>query len=134
MDNKNKDKEVVFNKPGWYFVEKHQDSSGWKMHVIVTNADKTATYDIMHLAIGSVPDFKGGEELNGKIIGKIADLTGKPTYTTDHVHIGYRKASFKSPNTYWGALPPKECTDDKGGKPDFPEKFARPDADIVRLK
>lgn len=142
VDNNNKGKEVVFNKPGWYFVEKHLDTTGWKWHVIVTNADKTKTYDIMHL--DSVPTFnacvqkdkKGkcirGEELNGKVIGKIADLSGKST--TSHVHIGYRTASFKSPNTYWGALPPKECTHDRGGKPDFPEKFERPDADIVRLK
>jgi hypothetical protein len=106
-----------------YFVTKGYDST-WKEWLVARDAKNTYTYVVWH--ISGIPSFKSGDNLKGKVIGKVANLG-----SNSHVHVGYRNAPYNSFLSMKGALP--NCTHNSykysvnGGKlPIYAEKFDVP--------
>lgn len=116
-----------------YYVAKHEYTSGWKTGVFMQTTDNSSssnkTFSVLHLK--DVPSFCEGQNLNGQLIGRVANTPGGP-----HVHIAYRKASYYSNKTVaWaGALPPSKCSRHRDGYPDFPESFESPDTSIISIE
>jgi hypothetical protein len=105
-----------------YFVTKGSDGV-WKSYIVARDKKNTYTYVIWHLT--GIPSFKSGEDLYNKFIGYVADLT----VTKDHVHIGFRNASYNTSLSIKGALP--RCNHKPQNLPQFPEKFDTP---YVKIK
>jgi hypothetical protein len=100
------------------FVGSGKDGS-WQSYVVMEDSNKTYTYLVWHLS--SVPGFKKGENMSGKIIGRVADLKG---LTSNHLHLGFRHAGYSPSMSIKGALP--SCSHKPLGLPQFPEKYETP--------
>jgi hypothetical protein len=107
---------VVVTASDLRFYAKGYDTT-WKNWVVMTDPNSKTSYVVWHLK--DVPNFTRGENMTGKKLGKVADLTN----TNDHIHIGFRASSPSNLNmAIKGALPQCGHT----GLPQFPEYFKDP--------
>lgn len=128
-----KEGDYVYVTTDLYYVQKHEYSNGWRTGVFMqtTNSSSASnkTFSVLHLK--DVPTYCAGQNLKGKLIGRVANTPGGP-----HIHLGFRKASYYSNTTvaFAGALPPQQCTQHKDGYPNFPEAFESPNTSIISIE